>query len=111
MRIDSTSTNTCVALFWAHTWPRKSTSKGQTAKGAAGREKEAAPKTHKLSDVVKALWPRWVDQFGLVTGPSSMGIVNAKQDDLSLEPWRGDSDMEDDEWRCWVWDDDAAKTG
>ena len=82
--------------------------KGQTAKGAAGREKEAAPKTHKLSDVVKALWPRWVDQFGLVTGPSSMGIVNAKQDDLSLEPWRGDSDMEDDEWRCWVWDDDAA---
>ena len=105
-------------------------------------------KPHKLSDVIGALWPQWVGQFGLVTGPSSMGIVEATAADLSLvrpierpnlshcqrltpvslpiflrccstsldvalhrsqEPWRGDSDVEDDpNMRCWVWDDALA---
>ena len=41
-------------------------------------------KPHKLSDVIGALWPQWVGQFGLVTGPSSMGIVDATAADLSL---------------------------
>ena len=70
----------------------------------------AFPKPHKLSEVIGALWPQWVGQYGLVTGPSSMGIVDANADDLALEPWRGDSDIEEDEnLRCWVWDEEEAK--
>ena len=41
-------------------------------------------KPHKLADVIGALWPQWVGQFGLVTGPSSMGIVGATPADLAL---------------------------
>jgi len=41
-------------------------------------------KPHKLSEVIGALWPQWVGQYGLVTGPSSMGIVDANAEDLAL---------------------------
>lgn len=50
----------------------------------ASAQAPVALKPHKLSDVIGALWPQWVGQFGLVTGPSSMGVVDANAADLAL---------------------------
>ena len=66
-----------------------------------GGEAAERPTRYAIGAVIASYWPRWVKEFGLVTGPGSM---EADVSDVrTLEPWRYGDDTDSDGEAFWSW--------